>query len=162
MRRALGAALSIALISVAACASRASSSAGPAITRSAAPRPGWASLPLGTLPVGVRRQMLVNVWYTAIPSPSPPMTIADYLQVPGNPALEPAFMPRLAAHVRRVLLDETVGDDDAPADLERLLRQPTLARRDAAAAAGAFPLVPTIPGSAAAGSPPVNAGWSSF
>jgi len=156
-------------VAAAGCAARAPAAARPpteaAIATPAVPS-AFASLPFGPRSVGFRQEMrvdptrrygwesrrdadtrraprpvLVNVWYPAAPSSLPPMTAADYLRVPGHPDLEPTFAERLSRHARRILLDETVGAAAAPAAIARMLRQPMAARRDAPAAAGAFPLV---------------------
>jgi pimeloyl-ACP methyl ester carboxylesterase len=135
------------------------------------PPAGWEGLPVGPRPVGFRQQLLtdetrrygwqsrperetrrsprpvlLNVWYPAARSTGAPMTIADYLVVPQNRAVEPTFAGRLSAHVRRVLLEETIGTRAPQAAVEALLGRTTLARRAAPSAPGAFPLVLYHPG----------------
>jgi dienelactone hydrolase len=136
------------------------------------PPSGLEPLPWGARPVGFRQELLtdptrrygwqsraetqtsraprpilMNVWYpAAAPATGAPMTVAGYLQVPGNPAVEPAFPARLSRHVRQVLLAETVGVRAPAAQVDALLARPTLARRDAPVAAGTFPVVLYHPG----------------
>lgn len=91
------------------------------------------------------RPILVNLWYPAVTS-GPPTTRAAYLQPPDGPTVH-ALARALAAYVRNVTANEAFGDDEAK--LSPALRQafaaylvrPLTAVRDAAPAAGTFPVL---------------------
>ena len=167
--------LALAVLSVACvpagCARTPTAPATAITAATTAPPAGWEALPWGARPVGFRQEMLVdparryrwqsrphdqaayaprpilmNVWYPAAVTSVPAMTVAGYLHVPEHPALEPGFARRLSRHVHRTLLAETIGARAPAGQVGALLAKTTVARRDAPAAAGTFPLVLYHPG----------------
>lgn len=91
------------------------------------------------------RPILVNVWYPAAAGGAP-MNRAAYLQPPDDPAVH-ALAAGLGAFVREITANEAFGDDEvklsaeARARFAAYLTAPLGAVRDAAPAAGRFPVV---------------------
>lgn len=99
------------------------------------------------------RPILVCVWYPAKATAGKPMAYREYLDVPSDDPRIAPFAKRLAAHVREVVCEETMGKKPAElnatqtAAFERLLAAKTVAVKDAVAAAdGPFPVVIHHPG----------------
>ena len=93
------------------------------------------------------RPVLVNIWYPAVETDAEHMPHGAYLDIaPSEERLSP-LATELAAYALDVISEETLRmpvedlDADARAQLDQLLSTPTAAVRDAAPAAGPFPLV---------------------
>jgi dienelactone hydrolase len=92
------------------------------------------------------RPVLVNVWYPAAATGAEPLRYRDYLASPPL-ALYPRFGPQLEAFLLDTVSEDLVGkkradlSPDERAFLDALLSKFTLARRDAAPAAGRFPVL---------------------
>jgi len=98
------------------------------------------------------RPILVCVWYPAKATTAKPMAYREYLDIPSDDPQVAPFAKRLAAHVREVVCEETMGKkpDKLTAGestaFEQLLSAKTFAVKDAAAADGKFPVVLYHPG----------------
>jgi hypothetical protein len=98
------------------------------------------------------RPILVNLWYPACASDAAPMRYRDYLDISFDDPLIAPFAKRLAAFTRKTIAEEVLEerpakiDETEAAGIERWLDASTTAVKDAAVAAGRFPLIVAHPG----------------
>ena len=100
----------------------------------------------------VPRPILVNIWYPARKSESPPMRYREYLEFGSDNPLIARFATRLGAFTGRTIAEEVLEerpatiDESEAAGIARWMGATTYAVKDAQVSAGRFPLIVAHPG----------------
>jgi dienelactone hydrolase len=114
-------------------------------------RPFWAARTLDGQPRKAERArpMRISVWYPAQPSNAPAMTLGDYIDWMGAENRIVPIADEQKREARATLYAFPLLRDATPEQRAKLEALPTMAHRDAPAAAGRFPLILYSLGSAA-------------